>query len=64
MKQYNATASCDWGNIYENEQIKAGKFSTAFNRAGYMAQTRARRRPKQITITLRLVGTIKKPAAL
>lgn len=60
MKQYVATAGSDWGYIYSNEVIKAGKWSTAFNRAGHLAQVRARRRPKQINISLRLVGTIKK----
>jgi len=51
MKNYVANASSDWGNVYHNEVIKASQWSTAFNRAGHLAQRRARKRPKQITIT-------------
>jgi hypothetical protein len=32
-------------------------------RAGHLAQTRVRRRPKEITIRLRLIGAIKKDNA-
>lgn len=63
MKAYSASATCDWGIIYSGEVIKAGKWSTAFNRAGYLAQVRARRRPKRIAVSLVLIGTIKKESA-
>lgn len=52
MNVYLATATCDWGHIYSDLRIEAGKFSTAFNRAGYFAQQQARRRPRSITIKL------------
>jgi hypothetical protein len=64
MKLYTASASCDWGTIYSNEQVKGTKWNVAFNRAAYLAQQRARRRPRQISITLRLVGTVKKEKAV
>lgn len=60
MKLYTASASCDWGHIFSGEQVKASSFKTAIGRAGHMAQMRARKRPKQISVTVRLVGTIKK----
>jgi len=60
MKLYLATANCDWGVIYTNEEIKASQWQTAFNRAGYLAKVRARRKPKEIGIRIRFVSTIKK----
>jgi hypothetical protein len=59
MKLYSAAATSDWGTICSDEKIKAGKWSTAFNRAGYLAQVRCRKRPKRIAISLVLIGTIK-----
>lgn len=63
MKLYIANANSDWGSIYQNEQVKGSNWNVAFNRAGWLAQHRARRRPKQISISLRLVGAIKKEIA-
>jgi hypothetical protein len=60
MKKYLANASSDWGHIFTMQEVKASSFKVAFSRAGHLAQTRCRRRPKQITISIRLVGTIKK----
>jgi hypothetical protein len=60
MKLYTATATSDWGFIYQDEQIKATSFHTAFGRAAYRAEHKVRRRPKEMSIKLRLVGTIKK----
>jgi hypothetical protein len=60
MKKYLANASSDWGHIFTCEEVKASSFGVAFRRAGHLAQTRCRRRPKQITISIRLVGTIQK----
>ena len=56
MKVYSANASCDWGHIFEKRQVKASSFGTAFSRAGKMAHKEARKRPKQITITVSLLG--------
>lgn len=60
MKLYSATATSDWGMIYQDERIEAGKWSTAFNRAGYKAQIRSRKRPKRMSISLVLIGTKQK----
>jgi len=58
MKLYNASASSDWGVIYQNEQVKASSFKVAFGRAGHLAQLRCRRRPKELSIRLRYVGKV------
>jgi hypothetical protein len=63
MKLYLANATSDWGHIYTTQQIKASSFKVAFSRAGYLAQTRCRRRPKHLTISIKLIGTIKKDSA-
>jgi len=60
MKKYLANATSDWGHIFTGEQVKASSFAVAFRRAGGFAQRKCRRRPKQITISIRLVGTIGK----
>jgi hypothetical protein len=57
MKLYIASASCDWGFIYRDRSIKASSFATAFQRAGKLAQKEARKRPKEIAVKVRLVGT-------
>lgn len=62
MKEYLASATCDWGNIYSNEPVRASNWSTAFRRAAHLAQQRARRRPRQVSVSLRLVGKVTKPA--
>lgn len=56
MKLYVANASCDWGQIYQGKMIDASSFGVAFRRAGGYAQRDARKRPKQISITVRYVG--------
>lgn len=53
MKTYLARAWCDWGNIYENERIQASSFQVAFRRAAILAKTRARRRPREISINVK-----------
>ena len=63
MKLYIASATSDWGFIYQDEKIKATSFHTAFGRAAYRAEHKVRRRPKEMSIKLRLVGTIKKDNA-
>jgi len=60
MKKYLANATSDWGHIFTGEEVRASSFKVAFSRAGHLAQSRCRRRPKQITISIRLVGTIRK----
>ena len=59
-KMYTATASCDWGGIYYNRPIEAGSWHGAFAKAGKLARAEARRRPKQITLSLSYVGTKEK----
>lgn len=61
MKIYSAAATSDWGTIFTDERIKAVKWSTAFHRAGVMAQYRCRKRPKRISISLVYVGKEEKP---
>ena len=57
MNIYIATATCDWGHIFQDRNIKASSFGTAFQRAGKLAQKEARRRPKEIAVKVRLVGS-------
>lgn len=63
MKHYIASATCDWGEIYRDEQVKASSFAVAFSRAGRIAQSRARRRPKMISIRLTYVTSDARLAA-
>jgi len=63
MKLYLAKASCDWGYIYDKEKVKASSWRVAFARAGGLAKKQARRQPRQISISIRLVGEIKKETA-
>ena len=56
MKIFLASAGSDWGGIFMDERIKASSFPTAFNRAAKLAKIRGRKRPKQMTITLRNLG--------
>jgi hypothetical protein len=58
MKLFVANATCDWGIIYNDVQIKASSFGVAFRRAGGMAYKKARRRPKEISIKVRYVGSV------
>lgn len=60
MNIYIARATCDWGGIFEGKQVKATTFGTAFSRAGKMAYKEARRRPKQLTVSLTFVGNEKR----
>lgn len=62
MNLYIAKASCDWGGIFEGRQVKASSFGTAIARAGKLAYKEARRRPKQITVSLQFVGNEKRIA--
>lgn len=55
MRTYIARATSDWGFIYVDERIEASSFRTAFGRAAKKAKDECRKRPKQITITLRSV---------
>jgi hypothetical protein len=57
MNHYIASATCDWGHIFSDRNIKASSFGTAFQRAGKLAQKEARRRPKEISVKVRLVGS-------
>jgi hypothetical protein len=57
MNVYIASATCDWGHIFQDRSIKASSFGTAFQRAGKLAQKEARRRPKEISVKVRLVGS-------
>lgn len=60
MKIYTALASSDWGFIYQGQQIKASNWRTAFGRAASLAKQNFRKRPKQVSITIRLVGNEKR----
>jgi hypothetical protein len=60
MNLYLANASCDWGHIFSDRSIKASSFATAFQRAGKIAHKEARRRPKEIALRVRLVGSEKR----
>ena len=57
MNIYIASATCDWGHIFQDRNIKASSFGTAFQRAGRLAQKEARRRPKEISVKVRLIGS-------
>lgn len=56
MKIYTASATCDWGTIFTDERIKASGWRPAFARAAQLAKERARKRPREISIKLRLIG--------
>jgi hypothetical protein len=57
MNLYTVAATCDWGHILSDRNIKASSFGTAFQRAGKLAQKEARRRPKEVSVNVRLVGS-------
>jgi hypothetical protein len=63
MKVYTATAISDWGAIYYDRSIKAGSFKTAFTRAASAAQQECRKRPKEISIKIRFVASLKRGAS-
>lgn len=55
MRTFIARATSDWGFIYDDRRVEASSFHTAFARAAKMAKQESRKRPKQLTITLRAV---------
>lgn len=64
MKLYQVDSWVDSRPVLSSEQVRAGQFKTAFNRAAWMTRQRShypgRRHPDQMTIRVTYVGQEKK----
>ena len=63
MKRYIVQCNTDWGYAYSNKEVSASNWGSAFAKAGRIAKYHFRKRPKEVAIRIRLVGTIKKDSA-